>query len=767
MKQRYTAAHWGAYQAKGVGAALKLAPLASDPSPSTIGEGWLDAVQDYDLRILKPAIRKGWLERRDTTNRCQDEFVEVDWDTALDLAAGELKRVIANHGNEAIFAGSYGWASAGRFHHAQSQLRRFLNEIGGCTSSVTTYSHGAAEVLLPYITGMSNRTFQDQMTSLKLVAKHCELLVCFGGISGRTAQINSSGTSRHEVETWLDKATANGMHTVNIAPQRTDMAKSQRAQWLPIRPNTDVALMLGLAHTLCTNDLHDTRFLEKYCTGWDIFEAYLLGKKDGTPKSASWAAAICDIPHETITALAHNMAAHKTMITATWGMQRADHGEQPLWMALTLAAMLGQIGQPGTGFGFGYGSTTAVGRPHKLMPWPSVPQGQNPIDSFIPVARITDMLMQPGETYKFDGQIRTYPETKLIYWAGGNPFHHHQDLNRLEEAWTRPDTIIVNDHWWTATAKRADIIFPVTTALERHDIMLSRRDPTLLWMDKLLDAPGDAREDHAVFAGLAKRMGTFDAFTEGKNTEQWLRYLWAGAQKTALAAGFELPAFEAFREAGIFECPSSDENRIQFEDFIKNPDQAPLNTASGKIEIHSSAIKKLNLDDCPAHPTWLEPTEWLGSPMATDGALHLISGQPLTRLHGQLDNGTTSKAPKINGREPVYLHPDLAAKHQITEGDIVCLSNARGKCLAAAVITDAIRPDTISLATGAWFDPQIIDGERIEVHGNPNALTLDKGSSELSQGNIAHTTLVWLSKWDKPLPPVGAHKPPRIQPAID
>jgi len=118
---RYTASHWGAYQFDGDG----LAPIADDPSPARIGRGWLSAARDRNSRILTPAIRDGWLAGDGGAGRGRDGFVAVSWDRAAALAAQELARVRETHGNGAIFAGSYGWASAGRFHHAQSQLRRF------------------------------------------------------------------------------------------------------------------------------------------------------------------------------------------------------------------------------------------------------------------------------------------------------------------------------------------------------------------------------------------------------------------------------------------------------------------------------------------------------------------------------------------------------------------------------------------------------------------------------------------------------------------
>ncbi len=760
---RYTSAHWGSYRFQGAGSDLRLVPLADDPAPSVIGAGWLAAARDTNARILAPVVRKGWLENRDRQRSGDDGFVEVSWDEALDLAAGELDRVRRERGNAAIFGGSYGWASAGRFHHAQSQLHRFLNTIGGYVSSANTYSHAAAEVLFPYVTGLSNEEFLNRMTSWSSVAEHCQLLVSFGGLSGRTAQIASGGTSSHEVEAWLARARANGAEFVNVSPLRSDMADAHEATQLAIRPNTDTALMLGLAHCLVEQNLCDRAFLERYTSGWPRFERYLTGAADGTPKSAEWAASICDIEADRIRALARRMATRKTMIAMTWGIQRADHGEQPLWMGITLAAMLGQIGRPGTGFGFGYGSTAPIGRPAKLIARPSLPQGRNPVADFIPVARIADMLLSPGGTYTFDGETRTYPDIRLVYWAGGNPFHHHQDLFRLQKAWSRPETIIVNDIWWTATARRADIVFPATSSFERTDIMMSRRDPTLIFMEKQLEPLGQARNDFDIFRGLAQRLGTRDVFTDGRDEDQWLRHLWDRAGERSRQHGVVLPDFDAFRAMGRFDTPDANEERILFDAFVADPGGNPLQTPSGRIEIYSETIAGFGLCDCPGHPTWIAPAEWLGQKGGGAFPLHLISNQPLTRLHGQLDNGPVSGAAKIAGREPVRIHPQTARQAGIEENDIVLLSSPRGRCLAAATLTDGIRPDTVALATGAWFDPQILDGQETEVHGNPNALTLDKGCSGLSQGNIAHTTMVAIEKWNGPLPGISVHSQPRIE----
>ena len=751
---RYTAAHWGAYA---FDENTGLLPLADDPAPSRIGRGWLSAATNNLGRVLSPVIRKGWLEGDRGAARSSDDFVRVTWNEAVRRVAEELTQVRTAHGNGAIFAGSYGWSSAGRFHHAQSQLRRFLNCFGGYVGSRETYSHAAAEVLFPYVLGMSQRQLQDNVTSIEEVAEHCELLLAFGGISSRTAQITASGSSYHEIPDWLERLSARGTRLVSVSPQRSDLAS---AEWVSIRPGTDTALMLALTYEIVASGRENRAFLERCASGWPQFRAYLTGQTDAVAKSADWAAPTCDVSADKIRTLAHELAGKRSMITVAWGLQRADHGEQPIWAALALASVLGQIGQPGTGFSFGYGSTSPVGRPTRLIPWPSVPQGQNPVQDFIPVARFADMLMHAGGDYRYNGETRTYPDIRLVYWVGGNPFHHHQDLRGLEAAWARPDTIIVHEHTWTASARRADIVLPATTPLERTDIMMNRRDPRLIYMSQLLSPVGEAQHDYEIFRRIAQHLGLEDQFTEGRDADAWLRRLWECAAEVAAKHGFGLPDFDRFRDEGVFAVPDAEEHRRLMRDFVDDPERAPLATESGRITLYNETIAGFGLEDCPGHPTWLPPVEsLLDSP---DGALHLISGQPDTRLHAQNDLGSEALNDKIKGREPVLMHPATASARGLAESDVVRLSNARGACLAGLRLSEDIRPDCVALATGAWFDPQIVGDELLEVHGNPNVLTIDKGCSQLSQGNIAHTALVYVEAWNGPLPALSIDRPPRI-----
>lgn len=129
------------------------------------------------------------------------------------------------------------------------------------------------------------------------------------------------------------------------------------------------------------------------------------------------------------------------------------------------------------------------------------------------------------------------------------------------------------------------------------------------------------------------------------------------------------------------------------------------------------------MPDCAGHPTWYEPSEWLGGPRAARYPLHLIANQPRTRLHSQLDHGGASMASKIRGREPIRIHPDDAAARELTDGDIVRVFNDRGACLA---------------------------------------LSNDSGTSSLAHGSTGQHVLVQIERFTGELPPVRAHEPPRL-----
>jgi biotin/methionine sulfoxide reductase len=755
--------HWGVFTTEADGDRVTVHPHPLDPDPSPLLANIPGGVR-HRTRVAQPMIRAGWLDHGPgpADGRGAEPFVPVGWPAAIRVLADELQRVIGQYGPQAIYGGSYGWGSAGRFHHAQSQVHRFLNCLGGYTRSVQTYSLGASRVILPYVIGTHDELLHSA-TAWPVITANTQLVVCFGGIPLKNAAVNSGGVTRHTVRGHLREAARRQVRFVQFSPLKDDLPEFLEAEWQPLVPGTDVAVMLALAHVLVTEGLHDRDFLAKYCVGFERFERYLLGLDDGRPKSPEWAASLAQVPADMLRALARRMAACRTLVTVSWSLQRADHGEQVPWMGVVLAAMLGQIGLPGGGFGFGYGSVQAVGSP-RSAPVPTLAQGINPVAAFIPVARISDMLLHPGEEYDYDGQRLRYPRIRLVYWCGGNPFHHHQDLGRLRRAFQRPDTIVVHEAFWTATARHADIVLPSTITLERNDIGASPNDGYLIAMHQAVPPYAGSRNDYDIFADLSSTLGAGDRFTEGRTGAEWIRYLYDTWRTSAGDAAGQPPPFDEFWRAGSVELPVSPDDAVLFSAFRQDPVHAPLATPSGRIEIFSARIHGFGYPDCPGHPAWLEPAEWLGSPLARRFPLVLIANNPRTRLHSQLDVGEFSQAAKIKGREPIRLHPEDAAVRGISDGDVVRVHNERGSCLAGAVISREIRRGVAQLSTGAWYDP--LDPRApapMCVHGNPNALTFDKGTSRLAQGCSGQQCLVEIERWDGALPPVTVLDPPAME----
>ena len=280
-------------------------------------------------------------------------------------------------------------------------------------------------------------------------------------------------------------------------------------------------------------------------------------------------------------------------------------------------------------------------------------------------------------------------------------------------------------------------------------------------MHQAVEPYGQARNDHDIFAALAAELGVAAAFAEGRSEMAWLQHLYDGWRASAGERGFTFPDFAEFWKAGYLPLPRPVEDLVAFEGFRRDPEGHPLQTPSGRIEIFSATIDSFGYDDCPGHPTWLEPAEWLGSPLARRFPLHLVADNPRTRLHSQLDVGAFSQGSKVQGREPIRINPGDAARRCIADGDVVRVFNDRGGCLAGAVVSAALRPGVVQLSTGAWYDPlDPADPESMCVHGNPNVLTRDAGTSRLAQGCSGQHALVEIERWNERLPPIKVLDPP-------
>lgn len=753
--------HWGAFTAHVEGGRMvSVTPFEKDAFPSPMIRAMPDLLYS-PTRVQTPMVRKGFHEKRhksDTAGRGVEPFVEISWDEATAMVAEEVDRVRKTYGNRSIYAGSYGWGHGGKFHFARTSLQRLMGLLGGFVWYVNSYSAPTLPVIMPHVLGDS----APRASAWPTILKNSDLIVFMGYNPVINDEIQSGGDGNHFDFGWLKQLRESGKPVISVNPIREDTDDYLKTERIALRPNTDTALMLGIAHELHVKGLADKAFLAKYTVGFDKFADYLTGKSDGTPKSPEWAAAVTGIDAATIRTLAARMAKGRTTLMGGYSLQRADHGEQPVWMMITLSAMLGKFGTPGGGVQMNF--PPALGVPEgSAPPLPGLSAGVNPVKDFVPVNMWADLLLNPGKTIDYDGRKLTYPDVRLVYWVGGNPFHHGQDTNRVVKAWRRPEVTIVHDYNWTATAKHADIVLPATTTLERNDIQATSH--FILANKQAVPPAFSARNDFDIFADIAGHLGQRQAFTEGKDEMAWLRGFYEAGQKAAHASGQTMPSFDEFWERGYLEFGDAKgaDDVVAYADFIADPQMNALGTPSGKIEIYSERIASFKYDDCPPHPTWLPPFEWLGSPKAKTYPLHMISAHPKYRLHSQLDNTFLRDLYEVNEREPVWLNPKDAEARHIGQGDVVRVFNHRGAVLAGAVVTDRIRPGVIKLHEGGWYDPER-PGKTgtLDKHGSANILTTDRGNSKLSEGNPSHTCLVQVERYDGELPVISAFTPPPV-----
>lgn len=781
-----TAAHWGGLKVTVKdGKIVNSANVLKDHEYNSLQSTVKDLVYAED-RIKYPMVRKSYLANPDNSKpelRGSEEWVRVSWDEAIKLAADQMKKTRETKGPSGIFAGCYGWKSSGNFHNARTLAYRFMRTTGGFVGHKGDYSTGASQVIMPHVVGTIE--VYEQQTSWEVVLETSEVVVIWGANPIATLKIAWSSSDSEGLE-YFRKLRDSGKKIICIDPVYSESCQYLNpTKWVAPKPNTDVAMMIGMCHTLFVNKKHNQEFLDEYTEGFDTFKDYFMGKTDGVVRDAKWAAEITGVDAETIEELALLFAANRTMLMSGWALQRQHLGEQRHWALISLASMIGQIGLPGGGFGLSYhysngGAPSAtggiVGGISSKSNWKSTAVAAGGLghsynakdtDIAIPVARITDCLLNPGKTIDYNGTKITYPEIETIYWAGGNPFHHQQDTNKLVKGWKKAKNVFVNEIFWTATARMADIVFPVTTTFERNDITMAGdySNKYIYPMKAVVPTEFEAQSDFWIFTQLAKQFGKEDEFTERKSEMDWIAEFYETARTGAASKGIKMPMFRKFwADNEIFEFPVKEEDRtwVRYADFREDPLLNPLGTPSGKIEIYSEKVASMNYDDCKGHPTWMEPIERYG--MKNQPApFALVSPHPSERLHSQQDNTSLRFNYEVNGREPIWINIEDAKAKGIQDGDVVRVFNERGQTLAGAVVTKNISKGVVRINEGGWYDPMEpgVEGSLCK-HGNVNMLTIDIPTSKLASGNSAHTALVDIEKYTGKLPEVSLFKQPKM-----
>ena len=778
---KVSGSHWGAFRARVyAGKVQEIKPFEADQYPTDMLKG-IKGIIYSPSRIRYPMVRYDWYLNRhksDTSQRGDNRFIRVTWDEAIELFYQELERVQTQYGPWALHAGQTGWRQTGQVHSCGNHMERAIAMHGYSVKKVGDYSTGAGQTIMPYVLGSTE--VYAQGTSWPLILEHSKTIVLWGSDLVKNLQVGWN-CETHEAYAYLEqlkeKVAKKEIRVISVDPVRTKTQNYLGCEQRYLNPQTDVPFMLALAHTLYQEKLHDEKFLKTYALGFEEFMPYVLGtSKDKVEKTPEWAEKICGVPAADIREFARTLAKHRTQIIFGWCVQRQQHGEQPYWMGAVLAAMLGQIGLPGGGISYAhhYSSigvpSTGAAAPGGFPRNPDKPddrihknQDFNGYSSTIPVARWVDAILEPGKKINANGATITLPDLKMMVFSGCNPWHHHQDRNRMKQAFLKLETVVTIDFTWTATCRFSDIVLPACTQWERNDLDLygSYSNRGVIAMQKLVDPLFQSKTDFEIFTLLAKRFGQEKAYTQGKGEMEWVKELYDGCV-AANKGKFEMPDFDTFWQNGWVDFGKG-QNWTRQADFRADPEINALGTPSGFIEIFSRKIDRYGYEDCQGHPMWFEKAERShGGPGSDKHPIWLQSCHPDKRLHSQMCDSEEFRATyTVQGREPLYINPKDASARGIKDGDLVRVFNDRGQLLAGAVVSEDYAPGVARLQEGAWYGPESEKIGALDTYGDPNTLTMDIGTSQLAQATSANTCLVQFEKYVGTAPAVTSFGGPK------
>ncbi|MCL2830663.1 MAG: molybdopterin-dependent oxidoreductase [Betaproteobacteria bacterium] len=701
-------------------------------------------------RLLYPMLRVG--------ERGEGKFRRVSWDEALDFIAKKMTELKSKYGPTAMLDQAYAGSSYGVLHKSdqiEGLLARFLGMFGCRTNSWSVPSY-------------QGTTFSSRITFGSIVDgneddafAHSKLIIMWGWNPAYTFH---GGNTFY----YMRMARQRGCKFVVIDPQYTDAAAAYDAWWIPIRPNTDAAMLAGMAHYIFTNNLQDQKFIDRFCQGMDAgtmpdwakdqesFKDYILGTNDKTPKTPQWAEKICGVPAADIIKLADLYARTKpAALKASWSPGRNSYGEQYNRMAAALQAMTGNVGILGgcaEGVGKGWhAESVAYPYDENSNIWFSSIKSDRWAHCVLnyPNVKREEIGLWPRNDH-FDGLI---PNIKGIWWHGSDWFNQLTNINRMIEAVKKLELVVCAEATITPSGLWADVLLPIATHFERHDVALPWYKGHYYIHRPVTIAPlGESKTDFQIFTELAWRLEALDPALKGfgvRYNPKATREYWNDPTEVDEAylidwwvhrvqqhQGVKM-SWEEFKKRGVYKFVF-DTPHVAFEEQIQQGE--PFETPSGKIEIFSTTLARVK-DwtktqygyPIPAIPKWIEPFESLNHPMTKEYPFHMVSPHPRWRTHSIFHNIPWLRE---TYQQEVTINASDAQKLGIKTGDIVEVWNARGHTIVPAYVTERCMPGVLVLHEGAWMD---LDKTGVDRAGNPDFLTKDTPSPA---GAFAYNTVL-------------------------
>jgi anaerobic selenocysteine-containing dehydrogenase len=570
------------------------------------------------LRLTRPLVRDG--------RRGEDRWRPVSWDDALD----RITSAIFASGRERV---GFWFGHGAHVTGINRPLIMRFGHLGGMqvwNPAIVCWAMGAYGLAL---TGVIEANTKEDM------AAHARLVILWG------ANLASQPTTAPH----LIEARRRGARVVAIDVRRAEASRHADETWL-IRPGTDAALALAMAHVIVTEGLVARDFVSRQTVG---YEAYAKHLERFTPE---WAAAETGMEAEDIRRLAREYATSKPAMIIVGGASMYKHrrGWQPGRAIATLPALTGQLGMAGGGFG----------PRHRSFPTGDHFADLTALDRRPPGPWVPSHMPSIARLIK-DGRL------DVLLTAGTDMLNSFSDAGAVERDLRRVGLIVAYDIFANDTIRRvADIVLPGTVWLE--DLGIKETATHLYLMDKALEPAGQCRPLISVLRELAERLSIKDFFPWG-SLEEYMDALLAPQQGGALTVARLRELGGMAERSGLSHVPYR---------------EGGYATPSGKVEFYSERAKSLGL---PPLPDYTPP-----EPDPSGFPLEFRQGRVLTAFHSFYDNGRA--LPMLARAEPhaeVWIHPADASPRGITAGCRVELVNHRGRFEAVARVTEDVLPGVL------------------------------------------------------------------------
>ncbi|HWQ76518.1 MAG TPA: molybdopterin-dependent oxidoreductase [Syntrophomonas sp.] len=742
-------------------------------------------------RIPYPMKREDWDPNgaRNPQNRGKSKFVRISWDEATDFIASELKRIKAKYGPYSVFAQADGHGETKIIHGPHGCQTKLLELLGGYTvqnrqpDSWEGWYWGAK-----HMWGQDPVGQGDMGNMLLDIAENCEMML-FWGADIETTPHGWGGQFSSRYCNWLTEL---GIKQIYICPDVNYGCAVHADKWIPVLPNTDAALHLGIIYTWLQEDLWDKEFIATHAVGFDIFKKYVLGEEDGIPKTPKWAEPICGVPARTIKALAREWARVATTIAHCNGGSkiRSTYATEPARLEVACLAMQG-MGKPGSGWMkfiewqfFGLNSQMPAPESEIIPDLGAAFQGWflSPSPSFIPKTLVPKAILgdytdenpltwqgltlagvpREDQFLEYQYPIPGAKEIHMIWtdtpcwtvcWNGGNSMIDALRSPKIE-------CVVAQHPWMENDCLYADIILPINTKFEEEDIgcdTFGGNFNLVFHEGRCIEPIGESLSDWEAVAEVAKKLGLYEEYTQGRDVEAWIK---VGFENSGIQNKI---GYEEFKEKGYYAVPAKENWQDAprgFELFYKDPENNPLLTPSGKIEFYSEELATQFPDDeeRPPYPKFIpfgeRHQESLLHPRSEKFPYLMVSNHPRWRVHANMDDISwlreipTCKVTGPDGYqyEPLWINPIDAEKLGLQNGDVAKILNDRGWVLGGVYVTERIMPGVVYQDHGTRLDP-IVSGES-DRSGSNNLICPTETTSKNAAGEVTSGYLVNVEKVD-------------------